>query len=80
MLREDAKGVDGVVMEAVVEKYVTYFKSILHHINWYFAEYLCCEISNFGILFFNFWATDKFLEGKFRYYGLDVVHYLQLTR
>ena len=80
MLREDLKYDDGVVLEAVVEKFVKYFKSVLHHNNWYFAKYVCCEMTNVALLFLNFWATDKFLLGKFYYYGYDAFQYLQLTR
>ncbi len=47
MLPDDAKyDEDGVVMEAVVEKYVMYFKSILHHNNRYFATFFICEMAN----------------------------------
>jgi hypothetical protein len=52
---------DGVVMEAVVEKYVTYFKSILHRNNWYFVRFFCCETGNLIVLLLNFWVTDFFL-------------------
>jgi hypothetical protein len=80
LLREDLKYNDGIVMEAVVEKFVKFFKSILHHNTWYFAKFVACEISNVAILFLNFWATDKFLKGKFRYYGWNVYNYLQLSK
>jgi hypothetical protein len=45
----------------VVEKYVMYFKSILHHNNRYFVTFFFCEMANVGILFLNFYATDIFL-------------------
>ena len=44
MMTEDAMYDDGVVMEAVVEKFVKYFKSIFHHNNWYFASYIFCKL------------------------------------
>ena len=44
MMSEDAMYDDGVVMEAVVEKFVKYFKSIFHHNNWYFASYIFCKL------------------------------------
>ena len=50
---------DGIVMAAVVEKYVRYFRSIQHHCQWYFAKFLVCETLNFLLLFLNFWATDQ---------------------
>ena len=31
------------MMEDVVEKFVKYFKSILHHNNWYFAYFVGCK-------------------------------------
>ena len=43
MITEDAMYDDGVVMEAVIEKFVKYFKSIFHHNSWYFASYIFCE-------------------------------------
>ena len=43
MIAEDMKYDDGVVMEAVVEKFVKYFKSILHHNSWYFGYFILCR-------------------------------------
>ena len=43
MIAEDMKYDDGVVMEAVVEKFVKYFKSIIHHNSWYFGYFVLCE-------------------------------------
>jgi hypothetical protein len=43
MIAADAKYDDGVVMEAVVEKFVKYFKSIFHHNSWYFFYFVCCK-------------------------------------
>ena len=43
LIAEDMKYDDGVVMEAVVEKFVKYFKSILHHNAWYFGYFVLCE-------------------------------------
>jgi hypothetical protein len=80
MLKEENEYDDGVVLEAVVEKYVKYFKSILHHNNWYFLKFICCEMANVLMLFLNFWAIDKFLHGKFRYYGWEVFMYNQMSR
>lgn len=80
MLKDDTNYDDGVVLEAVVEKYVKYFKSIFHHNNWYFAKFVCCEMSNIIMLFANFWAIDKFLGGKFRYYGWDIYVYSQMGK
>ena len=78
MLPDESKyDEDGVVMEAVVEKYVMYFKSILHHNNRYFATFFCCEMANVFLLFLNFYATDVFLNGNFMFYGWDVIMFLR---
>ena len=93
MMSEDAMYDDGVVMEAVVEKFVKYFKSIFHHNSWYFASFIFCkriqnisdvryllnnisgELLNFLLLFFQFFATNTFLNYKFELYGWKVVQY-----
>ncbi len=56
---------DSVVMDAVIEKYVRFFRSILHRNSWYFGKYLVCEFLNFVVLFLNFYVTDMFLNGHF---------------
>ena len=43
MISVDSRYDDGVVMEAVVEKFVKYFKSILHHNTWYFVYFVTCR-------------------------------------
>ena len=67
LLKEESHYDEGIVLEAVVEKYVKYFKSILHHNSWYFFKFVCCEMANIVVLFANFWAIDKFLKGRFRF-------------
>jgi hypothetical protein len=42
IISADARYDDGVVMEAVVEKFVKYFKSIFHHNSWYFGYFIAC--------------------------------------
>lgn len=66
MLTAEAKYEDGAVMEVVVEKFVKYFSTVLHHNQRYFGQFLLCELMNVILVFFNFWATDKFLQGRFR--------------
>jgi len=80
MISEDAKYDDGVVMEAVVEKFVKYFKSVFHHNSWYFASFIMCELLNFGLLFVQFQLTDNFLNNKFRWYGWEVITYYSMDR
>ena len=43
MVRAEAQYEDGVVMEAVLEKFVKYFKSIFHHNSRYLTYYLICK-------------------------------------
>ena len=63
------------VMETVVEKYVKFFKSTFHRNNYYFAKYVCCEILNFLMLFFNFYLTNVFLNGNFWNYGWELLEF-----
>ena len=63
------------VMETVVEKYVKFFKSTFHRNNHYFAKYVCCEILNFLMLFFNFYLTNIFLNGNFWNYGWELLEF-----
>lgn len=49
-------------MEVIVEKFVKYFRSIFHHNNKYFFQFLLCELANLSLIYFNFWATDQFLQ------------------
>ena len=42
MISVESRYDDGVVMEAVVEKFVKYFKSIFHHNTWYFVYFVTC--------------------------------------
>ena len=64
MISEEAKNDDGLVQEAVIEKFVKYFKSIFHRKCWYF--------SLLGVQFF---LTKKFLNNKFTWYGKSVIQY-----
>ena len=73
MGKDDGQG--SVFMSQVVEKYVQYFRTILHRNTYYFGKYLVCEILNFIVLFLNFYVTDLFLNGRFYYYGFDVIQY-----
>jgi len=75
LIAEDMKYDDGVVMEAVVEKFVKYFKSILHHNSWYFGYFILCEGLNFSSLIFQFYLVDIFLNNKFRWFGWEVLEY-----
>jgi len=78
MISEDAKYDDGVVQEAVVEKFVKYFKAIFHHNQWYFGYFVACELLNFFLLGVQFTLTDKFLNNKFQWYGMEVAYYYSI--
>lgn len=41
--------------------------------------FVLCEMLNCSVLFFNFWITNVFLNGKFLYYGWDVIKFGQLS-
>ena len=58
-----------------VEKYVQHFRSILHRNTCYFVLYGLCEVLNYVVLLLNFYVTNLFLNGKFYFYGLDVINY-----
>ena len=70
---------EGLVMESLVDKYVKFFKSVLHRNNYYFFKYVTCEVLNLVVLFFNFYLTDVFLNGNFWYYGLEFLKFTRLT-
>ncbi|XP_040572045.1 innexin inx2 [Lepeophtheirus salmonis] len=69
-----------VILEKALYKYVKCFRAIFHHNNIYFLQFFCCELLNYIILIFNLWATDLFLHGKFRNYGLNVLYYYLMTK
>ncbi len=71
---------EGAVMEKMTEKFSMYFKSILHHNQFYLAKFFFCEALNIIILYTNFILTDTFLQGRFWYYGIDVIRFYQLSR
>jgi hypothetical protein len=79
LLSEEAKYEDGVIMESVVEKFVKYYRSTFHHNQMYFTYFVCMEFLNIIMLFANFWATDKFLNGNFKYYGWNAIKYYMMT-
>ena len=70
---------DVTVVEKFVEKYVKFYKSIFHRNNWYFWGFVFAECLNYVILFVNFRLMDVFLEGKFWYFGWNVVKFEQLS-
>ena len=71
---------EAVLMEAQVDKYLKFFRSVWHRNNWYFSMFVLCEVLNCIVLFFNFWCCDVFLNGKFYYYGWDVIQYARCSK
>jgi hypothetical protein len=71
---------DGVIMEVILEKFTKYFRSVLHHNQRYFFHFVCMEIFNIILVFFNFWATDQFLQGRYKYFGWDVIMFYSKSK
>jgi hypothetical protein len=44
---------------SVLKLFECHPRSLQHHCQWYFAKFVVCELLNFFLLFFNFWATDR---------------------
>eukprot|EP00092_Neocalanus_flemingeri_P010764 GFUD01011593.1.p1 GENE.GFUD01011593.1~~GFUD01011593.1.p1 ORF type:complete len:526 (+),score=111.55 GFUD01011593.1:72-1649(+) len=81
MVSKDADLGDGsLVLEALTDKFVKYFKCVFHRNTWYFGYFVSCEILNYALLMIQFVETNKFLNGKFSWYGLEVIDYLSLSR
>ena len=40
---EDGEDFDGVMMRAIVRKFIRYFKSTFHHNTWYFGYFVFCK-------------------------------------
>lgn len=57
---------------------ISYFS--LFFSQWYFFKFVSCELLNVLVLYLNFWLTDQFLQGRFWYYGIDVIKYYRLTK
>jgi len=68
------------VLEAMTDRFVKYFKCVFHRNTWYFAYFVCCELLNYAFLLIQFVETNKFLNGKFSWYGLEVLVYLGKDR
>jgi hypothetical protein len=62
----------------LVNRFTTYFRSLLGQNNKYFMWFCICEILNLVAVTINFILNDKFLDGKFKSYGPDVLNYHSL--
>jgi len=67
---------DCLFLESVVDRYVKYFKCVFHRNTWYYAYFFVCELMNYILLVVQFQYTDKILNGKFLWYGLEAWVYL----
>ena len=81
MIAEEQKYDDGVVIEAVEERYTKCFmsKSIFHHNNWYFGYLIFCEFLYFFLMIIQFWQIDAFLNNTQVGYGTKAyIHHVNL--
>jgi hypothetical protein len=62
----------------LVNRFTTYFRSLLGQNNKYFMWFCVCEILNLVAVTINFILNDKFLDGNFKSYGPDVLNYHSL--
>jgi hypothetical protein len=66
-------------LRALVDRFTTYFRSLLGQNNKYFMMFSICEILNLVAVTVNFVINDKFLDGNFKSYGPDVLKYHSLS-
>lgn len=59
---------------------VDYLYSSRGHHNWYAARYFFCEILALVNVVFQMFALDKFFDGEFLTYGLQVIEFSQLDQ
>jgi len=63
-------------LEQRLDTYTKHFKSLgTAYKNHYLASYLLCWLLNVAATVLNFVLANQFLDGKFRSYGMDVIHY-----
>ncbi|KAH9402133.1 hypothetical protein TYRP_016707 [Tyrophagus putrescentiae] len=55
------------------------FHSRGHH-NWYAGRYFFCEVLAFANVVFQMYALDKFFDGEFLTYGIQVIEFSQLDQ
>lgn len=57
----------------------TYFSFYVNQQSTYASNFFCCELLNFAVAIGQFYLTDRFLDGEFFNYGIDVIfnHTLQ---
>lgn len=58
---------------------INYFVHNLHSQNFYFIRFFLCEIFNLCNVFLQIYFMDRFLEGEFRTYGLDVFNMTEMN-
>ena len=66
--------------ENLANQYAHFFRSILHHNNLYFWQFVLCETLNIFVVFSMIQITDVFLNGRFLDYGQKVYEFYQHRR
>lgn len=59
---------------------VNYLYSSRGHHNWYASRYFFCEILALANVIFQIYALDKFFDGEFLNYGLEVIEFAQMDQ
>ena len=66
------------INEALLKNYCGYFGKIKGTKTSYYIWFLVCQCLNIAVTASNFVLNDHFLDGNFKSYGMDVIHYSQL--
>ena len=53
----------------VLDRFVSYFTSVMRQNTIYFAKFVLCELLNVVVLAFNFYITNAFFSNKWGRYG-----------
>ena len=57
-----------------------YIQASMHCHNFYAIKFFLCELLNLGNSVFNMWFMDKFLDGMFFTYGIDVLAFTETNQ
>jgi len=66
-------------LNVVLDRFVSYFTSVMRQNTIYFAKFVLCELLNVVVLAFNFYITNAFFSNKWGRYGFKVIDYYQHT-
>lgn len=59
---------------------VDYLYSSRGHHNWYAGRYFFCELLSLANVLFQIYALDRFFEGEFLTYGIQVIEFSQMDQ